>query len=137
MKQADMGSGCRCLCQTSQIARIGRHGQGVKGKQVQNLCDLVTVSREYKAMRERAVTEKTEQPDRTVLKYLGRRLCVMICESGNLPECWYRKKNSRSRGIDRTVYMSADSSGHLFLMLKHSVFEKILRWNISILTPKL
>ena len=66
------------------------------------LCDLVTVSREYKAMRERAVTEKTEQSDRTVLKYLGRRLCVMICESGNLPECWYRKKNSRSRGIDRT-----------------------------------
>ena len=107
------------------------------GKQVKDLCDLVTVSREYKAMRERAVTEKTEQPDRTVLKYLGRRLCVMICESGNLPECWYRKKNSRSRGIDRTVYMSADSSGHLFLMLKHSVFEKILRWNISILTPKL
>lgn len=112
-------------------------GHQVKGKQVEGLCDLVTVSREYKAMRERAVTEKTEQPDRTVLKYLGRRLCVMICESGNLPECWYRKKNSRSRGIDRTVYMSADSSGHLFLMLKHSVFEKILRWNISILTPKL
>ena len=45
MKQADMGSGCRCLCQTSQIARIGRRGQGVKGKQVQNLCDLVTVNR--------------------------------------------------------------------------------------------
>ena len=45
MKQADMGSGCRCLCQTSQIARIDRHGQGVKGKQVQNLCDLVTVNR--------------------------------------------------------------------------------------------
>ena len=43
----------------------------------------------------------------------------MICKSGNLPECWYRKKNSRSRGIDRTVYMSADSSGHLFLMHKH------------------
>ena len=41
MKQADMGSGCRCLCQISQIARIGRRGQGVKGKQVQNLCDLV------------------------------------------------------------------------------------------------
>ena len=94
-------------------------GQQVKGKQVKDLCDLVTVSREYKAMRECAVTEKTEQPDRTVLKYLGRRLCVMICESGNLPECWYRKKNSRSRGIDRTVYMSADSSGHLFLMHKH------------------
>ena len=112
-------------------------GQQVKGKQVEDLYDLVTVSREYKTMRECAVTEKTEQPDRTVLKYLGRRLCVMICESGNLPECWYRKKNSRSRGIDRTVYMSADSSGHLFLMLKHSVFEKILRWNISILTPKL
>ena len=62
-------------------------GQQVKGKQVKDLCDLVTVSREYKAMRERAVTEKTEQPDRTVLKYLGRRLCVMICESGNLPDC--------------------------------------------------
>ena len=34
-----------------------------KGKQVKDLCDLVTVSREYKAMRERAVTEKTEQPE--------------------------------------------------------------------------
>lgn len=43
----------------------------------------------------------------------------MICESGNLPDCWYRKKISRSRGIDRTVYMSADSSGHLFLMHMH------------------
>lgn len=94
-------------------------GHQVKGKQVEGLYDLVTVSREYKAMRERAVTEKTEQPDRTVLKYLGRRLCVMICKSGNLPDCWYRKKISRSRGIDRTVYMSADSSGHLFLMHKH------------------
>lgn len=33
-------------------------GQQVKGKQVKDLCDLVTVSREYKAMRERAVTEE-------------------------------------------------------------------------------
>jgi len=48
---------------------------------------------------------------------------VVICESGNLPECWYRKKISRSRGIDRTVYVSADSSGHLFLVCKHPVFK--------------
>lgn len=33
-------------------------GQQVKGKQVKDLCDLVTVSREYKAMRECAVTEE-------------------------------------------------------------------------------
>ena len=71
---------------------------------MKDLCDLVTVSREYKAMRERAVTEKTEQPDRTVLKYLGRRLCVMICESGNLlgklVMSFRRKQNSkRSKSI--------------------------------------
>ena len=34
-------------------------GQQVKGKQVEDLCDLVTVSREYKAMRERAATEES------------------------------------------------------------------------------
>ena len=33
-------------------------GQQVKGKQVEDLYDLVTVSREYKAMRERTVTEE-------------------------------------------------------------------------------
>ena len=33
-------------------------GQQVKGKQVEDLYDLVTVSREYKTMRECAVTEK-------------------------------------------------------------------------------
>ena len=53
----------------------------------------------------------------------------MICKSGNLPDCWYRKKISRSRGIDRTVYMSADSSGHLFLMHKPELFtEQYLNW---------
>lgn len=35
-------------------------GHQVKGKQVKDLYDLVTVSREYKAMRKRAVTEKME-----------------------------------------------------------------------------
>ncbi len=35
-------------------------GQQVKGKQVKDLCDLVTVSREYKAMRGNAVTEEEE-----------------------------------------------------------------------------
>ena len=64
------------------------------GKQVKGLCDLVTVCRECRIMCGCTVTGR-----------LGRRFCVMICESGNLPECWYRKKNSRSRGIDRTVYM--------------------------------
>ena len=33
-------------------------GQQVKGKQVEDLYDLVTVSREYKAMCERTVTEE-------------------------------------------------------------------------------
>ena len=33
-------------------------GQQVKGKQVEDLYDLVTVSREYKTMRECAVTEE-------------------------------------------------------------------------------
>ena len=33
-------------------------GQQVKGKQVKDLCDLVTVSREYEAMCECAVTEE-------------------------------------------------------------------------------
>ena len=39
-------------------ADVKTGGQQVKGKQVKDLCDLVTVSREYKAMRERAVTEE-------------------------------------------------------------------------------
>ena len=38
-------------------------GQQVKGKQVKDLCDLVTVSREYKAMRERAVTGEDRQSE--------------------------------------------------------------------------
>lgn len=39
-------------------AAVKAGGHQVKGKQVKDLYDLVTVSREYKAMRERAVTEK-------------------------------------------------------------------------------
>ena len=39
-------------------------GQQVKGKQVKDLCDLVTVSREYKTMRECAVTEEEGQLDK-------------------------------------------------------------------------
>ena len=38
-------------------------GQQVKGKQVEDLYDLVTVSREYKTMRECAVTEEEGQSD--------------------------------------------------------------------------
>ena len=75
---------------------------------MKSLNELVTVNRKY-AFRIHCIKSK----------YVRRKRYVMICESGNLPECWYRKKNSRSRGIDRTVYMSADSSGHLFLMHKH------------------
>lgn len=44
----------------------------VKGKQVQVLCDLVTVCREYGAMKATGVK-------------LGRRPDVSICEPGNLP----------------------------------------------------
>ena len=43
-------------------------GHQVKGKQVKDLCDLVTVSREYKAMRERAVTEEEGQLDKLLRK---------------------------------------------------------------------
>lgn len=39
-------------------------GQQVKGKQVEDLYDLVTVSREYKTMRESAVTEEEGQLDK-------------------------------------------------------------------------
>ena len=39
-------------------------GQQVKGKQVEDLYDLVTVSREYKTMRECAVTEEEGQLDK-------------------------------------------------------------------------
>ena len=39
-------------------------GQQVKGKQVEDLYDLVTVSREYKTMRECAVTEEEGQSDK-------------------------------------------------------------------------
>lgn len=39
-------------------------GQQVKGKQVEDLYDLVTVSREYKTMRECAVTEVEGQLDK-------------------------------------------------------------------------
>ena len=39
-------------------------GQQVKGKQVEDLYDLVTVGREYKTMRECAVTEEEGQLDK-------------------------------------------------------------------------
>ena len=39
-------------------------GHQVKGKQVEGLYDLVTVSREYKTMRECAVTEEEGQLDK-------------------------------------------------------------------------
>lgn len=39
-------------------AAVKAGGHQVKGKQVKDLCDLVTVSREYKAMRGNAVTEE-------------------------------------------------------------------------------
>lgn len=39
-------------------------GHQVKGKQVEDLYDLVTVSREYKTMRECAVTEEEGQLDK-------------------------------------------------------------------------
>ena len=39
-------------------------GQQVKGKQVEDLYDLVTVSREYKTMRESAVSDEQGQLDK-------------------------------------------------------------------------
>ena len=46
MKQADMWQGAGVVCaRPVRLSRIGGHGQGVKGKQVQTLANLVTVNR--------------------------------------------------------------------------------------------
>ena len=46
------------------VKKFMRTGGQVKGKQVEDLYDLVTVSREYKTMRECAVTEEEGQLDK-------------------------------------------------------------------------
>ena len=48
----------------------------LKGKQVRDLCELVTVSRERMSIAGRQVTDP---------KGLGRRSCVRIGKPGNLP----------------------------------------------------
>ena len=68
--------------------------QRVKGKQVKFLYDLVTVMGEQEAIVICTVTDNL----------LGRLLFVKIPESGNLPFIGTGKIDSRSRGIDRTVF---------------------------------
>ena len=75
----------RCLCLRPP------QGQGVKGKQVQILYDLVTVIGKCEAT---CVCTATD-------RWLGRLLRVMILQPGNLPAIWYRKSLPRPRVLGR------------------------------------
>lgn len=85
--------------------------QEVKGKQVQILCELVTVNGEYTAFLLCFHGKVTE--------FFGKACrYASIRKSGNLPECWYRKYFIfKSRGLDCTVFLAVFFGTVSFAML--------------------